>query len=194
MRLTDGIESSHWERQRSQPKITIAYYQIHKHTCHGAHRDEGTQILKVRKGCLGEVHSTLRPEEKELELSGWSKGGSFLRHWKGKCWRWAKLSYSRTYRGMAFTQIPHLYSLSPLLLKYTTSPRFVLWYPPYFFPSNLLKDFSLEISLFPSVLSIHPSLKSFHPLHVPYITYQKIKEKKISVNRHAKEFHVLSWD
>lgn len=43
--LTD---SSHWERQRSQHKITMSYI-WYKHMCHGAHRDEGTQILEVRK-------------------------------------------------------------------------------------------------------------------------------------------------
>lgn len=42
------IDSSHWERQRSQHKITMSYI-WYKHMCHGAHKDDSTQILKVRK-------------------------------------------------------------------------------------------------------------------------------------------------
>lgn len=59
--------AKHLERQRSQPKIALSYI-WHKHMCHGAYRDKGTQILKVRKVYVREIHSTPRPKENEEHL------------------------------------------------------------------------------------------------------------------------------
>lgn len=56
-----------WEK--SLHKIKILYI-LCKHMCQGAKKEEGSQILKIKEGFLGEIVSTLRPERNELKLSG----------------------------------------------------------------------------------------------------------------------------
>ena len=52
---------------RETEKSAKNYNIIHLvHMCHGAHRDKGSHVLKVRNGCQGEIQSTLRPERNEL--------------------------------------------------------------------------------------------------------------------------------
>ena len=174
MFFTDRAKHLQLERQRSQPKIALSYI-WHKHMCHGAQRDKGTQILKVRKVYVREIHSTPRPKENERNIwmnQGWHFSQAFKRT-GAKCQGEQELSCSGTQDSKALAQI----STSVLYLPSLKTQQF--------FPASSIGFLCINffISPFQGFLSCNSSfsfcfllpflLESSNPLHLQYVNYQK---------------------